>query len=220
MVAEENKRRTIQRSDIANAIARSDLFDFLIDIVPRSDMVRNRGASVPIRNAMTAPTLPATFAGADAATAAAAAAAAASTPRVPMNDAQAPFMPLRSTQPDVRGRMETMDSALGMGATQPLKGMPKPSMGGEWAPGMYPFQPAPPMGDARLHPGAGLGLGAPSPNAARVPVMGRGGNVDAGFMDGAPLSMGGAPSRTSLMNMVPYSMDDHGAKTDGAAGES
>ncbi|ORY86857.1 CCAAT binding transcription factor component, partial [Protomyces lactucae-debilis] len=33
--AEENKRRTLQRSDIANAISRSDMFDFLIDIVPR-----------------------------------------------------------------------------------------------------------------------------------------------------------------------------------------
>lgn len=53
MVAEENKRRTIQRSDIANAIARSDLFDFLIDIVPRSDIVRGRSSSVPVRNIIT-----------------------------------------------------------------------------------------------------------------------------------------------------------------------
>jgi nuclear transcription factor Y, gamma len=33
--AEESKRRTLQRSDIAQAISKSDMFDFLIDIVPR-----------------------------------------------------------------------------------------------------------------------------------------------------------------------------------------
>jgi nuclear transcription factor Y gamma len=32
---DENKRRTLQRNDIATAIARNDTFDFLIDIVPR-----------------------------------------------------------------------------------------------------------------------------------------------------------------------------------------
>ena len=37
--ADENKRRTLQRSDIANAISRSDMFDFLIDIVPREEFV-------------------------------------------------------------------------------------------------------------------------------------------------------------------------------------
>jgi nuclear transcription factor Y, gamma len=35
---EENKRRTLQRSDIATAISKSDVFDFLIDIVPRDDV--------------------------------------------------------------------------------------------------------------------------------------------------------------------------------------
>ncbi|KAK3828398.1 MAG: histone-fold-containing protein [Benniella sp.] len=35
--AEENKRRTLQRSDIAAAITKTDMFDFLIDIVPRED---------------------------------------------------------------------------------------------------------------------------------------------------------------------------------------
>lgn len=35
---EENKRRTLQRSDIAQAIANYDQFDFLIDIVPREDI--------------------------------------------------------------------------------------------------------------------------------------------------------------------------------------
>ncbi|KAF9423777.1 hypothetical protein BGZ94_008154 [Podila epigama] len=35
--AEENKRRTLQRSDIAAAIVKTDMFDFLIDIVPREE---------------------------------------------------------------------------------------------------------------------------------------------------------------------------------------
>ncbi len=33
--AEENKRRTLQKSDIAAAVSKSDMYDFLIDIVPR-----------------------------------------------------------------------------------------------------------------------------------------------------------------------------------------
>ncbi|EDK45944.1 hypothetical protein LELG_04123 [Lodderomyces elongisporus NRRL YB-4239] len=35
--AEENKRRTLQKSDIAAALTRSDMFDFLIDVVPREE---------------------------------------------------------------------------------------------------------------------------------------------------------------------------------------
>ncbi|GLJ49223.1 hypothetical protein SUGI_1039410 [Cryptomeria japonica] len=35
--AEENKRRTLQKNDIAAAITRTDIFDFLVDIVPRDD---------------------------------------------------------------------------------------------------------------------------------------------------------------------------------------
>lgn len=35
---EVNKRRTLQRNDIAAAITRTDIFDFLIDIVPREDL--------------------------------------------------------------------------------------------------------------------------------------------------------------------------------------
>ncbi|CAI5741159.1 unnamed protein product [Hyaloperonospora brassicae] len=35
---EENKRRTLQRNDIATAITKTDVFDFLIDIVPRDDI--------------------------------------------------------------------------------------------------------------------------------------------------------------------------------------
>lgn len=34
MHAEENKRRTLQRSDVAAAIAKTDVFDFLLDVVP------------------------------------------------------------------------------------------------------------------------------------------------------------------------------------------
>lgn len=49
--AEENKRRTLQRSDIASALAKSDMFDFLIDIVPReeasSHAKRAAGQSAP-----------------------------------------------------------------------------------------------------------------------------------------------------------------------------
>ncbi|WJX85436.1 Nuclear transcription factor Y subunit C-3 [Trifolium repens] len=41
---EEKKRRTLQKSDIAAAIARTDIFDFLVDIVPRDDEVL---ASIP-----------------------------------------------------------------------------------------------------------------------------------------------------------------------------
>jgi nuclear transcription factor Y gamma len=33
---EENRRRTLQRSDVATAIAQTDIFDFLIDIVPKT----------------------------------------------------------------------------------------------------------------------------------------------------------------------------------------
>ncbi|KAF9962788.1 hypothetical protein BGZ65_007940 [Modicella reniformis] len=35
--AEESKRRTLQKSDVASAVSRSDQFDFLIDIVPREE---------------------------------------------------------------------------------------------------------------------------------------------------------------------------------------
>jgi nuclear transcription factor Y gamma len=35
MHAEENKRRTVQRSDIATAVGKNDMYDFLIDIIPR-----------------------------------------------------------------------------------------------------------------------------------------------------------------------------------------
>merc|ERR1719309_1030827 len=38
MHTEDNKRRTLQRNDIAMAITKYDQFDFLIDIVPRDDI--------------------------------------------------------------------------------------------------------------------------------------------------------------------------------------
>jgi histone H3/H4 len=37
--SEENKRRTLQRNDIATAITKTDIFDFLVDIVPRDEVV-------------------------------------------------------------------------------------------------------------------------------------------------------------------------------------
>jgi nuclear transcription factor Y, gamma len=36
--ADACKRRTVNKSDVARALARSDMFDFLIDIVPREDV--------------------------------------------------------------------------------------------------------------------------------------------------------------------------------------
>lgn len=44
--AEESKRRTLQRSDIAQAISKSDMFDFLIDIVPR-EVAQQHSSMVP-----------------------------------------------------------------------------------------------------------------------------------------------------------------------------
>ncbi|KAL3626227.1 hypothetical protein CASFOL_029776 [Castilleja foliolosa] len=43
---EENKRRTLQKNDIAAAITRTDIFDFLVDIVPREDLKYEVMASV------------------------------------------------------------------------------------------------------------------------------------------------------------------------------
>lgn len=39
---EDNRRRTLQRNDIAMAITKFDQFDFLIDIVPRDDIKQNK----------------------------------------------------------------------------------------------------------------------------------------------------------------------------------
>ncbi|RKP38513.1 CCAAT binding transcription factor component, partial [Dimargaris cristalligena] len=35
--AEDNKRRTLQRNDTSLAVSKFDMYDFLIDIVPRED---------------------------------------------------------------------------------------------------------------------------------------------------------------------------------------
>jgi len=43
---EENKRRTLQKNDIAAAITRTDIFDFLVDIVPR-DELKEEGLGIP-----------------------------------------------------------------------------------------------------------------------------------------------------------------------------
>merc|ERR1711879_308918 len=39
---EESKRRTLQRNDVAFAISQCDMFDFLIDIVPREELVSQK----------------------------------------------------------------------------------------------------------------------------------------------------------------------------------
>ncbi|CAM8911611.1 unnamed protein product [Rhodiola kirilowii] len=44
---EENKRRTLQKNDIAAAIGRTDIFDFLVDIVPREDLKDEMLGSIP-----------------------------------------------------------------------------------------------------------------------------------------------------------------------------
>ena len=35
---EENKRRTLQRTDISLAVAKTEIFDFLLDVVPKEDL--------------------------------------------------------------------------------------------------------------------------------------------------------------------------------------
>ena len=48
MHTEENKRRTLQRNDIAAAITRTDVYDFLVDIIPRDEVMKEEvGAGVP-----------------------------------------------------------------------------------------------------------------------------------------------------------------------------
>ncbi|KAL3716711.1 hypothetical protein ACJRO7_008321 [Eucalyptus globulus] len=52
--AEENKRRTLQKNDIAAAITRTDIFDFLVDIVPR-DELKDEAAGLGAAAAMVGP---------------------------------------------------------------------------------------------------------------------------------------------------------------------
>ena len=53
--AEDNKRRTLQRSDIAAALSKSDMFDFLIDIVPREEASSHAKRSSQTAGATTSP---------------------------------------------------------------------------------------------------------------------------------------------------------------------
>ncbi|OVA16390.1 Transcription factor CBF/NF-Y/archaeal histone [Macleaya cordata] len=46
--AEENKRRTLQKNDISAAITRTDIFDFLVDIVPRDEFKEEAARGVTI----------------------------------------------------------------------------------------------------------------------------------------------------------------------------
>jgi len=54
--AEENKRRTLQRNDVAAAITRTDVFDFLVDIVPKEDRPDAGGGAGPVDPAAAAAT--------------------------------------------------------------------------------------------------------------------------------------------------------------------
>ncbi|CAN8311697.1 unnamed protein product [Cochlearia groenlandica] len=47
---EENKRRTLQKNDIAAAVTSTDIFDFLVDIVPREDLRDEVLGSIPRGN--------------------------------------------------------------------------------------------------------------------------------------------------------------------------
>lgn len=47
--AEEHKRRTLQKSDIAAALTKSDMFDFLIDVVPREEEKPKKSYSTQAR---------------------------------------------------------------------------------------------------------------------------------------------------------------------------
>uniref|UniRef100_A0A0A9AFK6 Transcription factor CBF/NF-Y/archaeal histone domain-containing protein n=1 Tax=Arundo donax TaxID=35708 RepID=A0A0A9AFK6_ARUDO len=53
--AEENKRRTLQKSDIAAAVARTEVFDFLVDIVPRDEAKDAEAAAAAAAAGITPP---------------------------------------------------------------------------------------------------------------------------------------------------------------------
>lgn len=52
---DDNKRRTLQRNDIAMAISKYDQFDFLIDIVPRDEIKPKKENDVPKTNVVETP---------------------------------------------------------------------------------------------------------------------------------------------------------------------
>lgn len=45
---QENRRKTIQKSDIAMAVSHCEMFDFLIDIVPRDEIYKSRQSNVSL----------------------------------------------------------------------------------------------------------------------------------------------------------------------------
>lgn len=52
---EDNKRRTLQRNDIAMAISKYDQFDFLIDIVPRDELKPQKRQEETVRSSSSLP---------------------------------------------------------------------------------------------------------------------------------------------------------------------
>ncbi|TFL06344.1 histone-fold-containing protein [Pterulicium gracile] len=55
IVADANKRRTLNKADIAKALSKSDQFDFLIDFMPRADEAATNSPATSTPNASTAP---------------------------------------------------------------------------------------------------------------------------------------------------------------------
>ncbi|KAL8147075.1 nuclear transcription factor Y subunit C-2-like isoform X2 [Apium graveolens] len=45
---EENKRRTLQKNDIAAAVSRTDVFDFLVDIIPKDEFKEDTRVTIPL----------------------------------------------------------------------------------------------------------------------------------------------------------------------------
>ncbi|UJR15240.1 hypothetical protein I4U23_002195 [Adineta vaga] len=55
---EESRRRTLQRNDVAAAIAKNELFDFLIDIVPREEATKTHKKKEAVNEVQYIVTLP------------------------------------------------------------------------------------------------------------------------------------------------------------------
>jgi len=60
---EESKRRTLQRNDVAAAISKNELFDFLIDIVPREEATKTHKRKDSVNEVQYIVTLPASSTG-------------------------------------------------------------------------------------------------------------------------------------------------------------
>lgn len=52
LCADDSKRKTLQRSDVAMAISRTDIYDFLVDIVPREEGRRREDVETTGRSAV------------------------------------------------------------------------------------------------------------------------------------------------------------------------